>query len=87
MIRQLGVEIADHKTHISNSFIEFAKRYFIPTGEISPVSYKGYTEASKSYMAFIDFTHILYDRGLRSPYSALTVARGRYSDLSKMKKK
>lgn len=48
----LGVEISNQKTHRSKYFMEFAKRYFVPKGEISPFSIKALYQESKSFMAF-----------------------------------
>lgn len=52
LITSLGVEISESKTHESKIFFEFAKRYFVPSGEISPFSIKAALQESKSFMAF-----------------------------------
>jgi hypothetical protein len=52
MIKTLGVEISESKTHISKHFVEFAKRYFIPEGEITPFPVKAILKESRSYYSF-----------------------------------
>lgn len=63
LIKSLGVEISEVKTHRSTIFFEFAKRYFYQGTEISPCSTKGFIEQSKSISSLIEFSNQLRDRG------------------------
>lgn len=78
ILAEIGVEISSAKTHISNCFVEFAKRFFINVGEISPVSNKGINEHSKNFSALIEFMYILEGRGLNFSHSLLDSAFSYY---------
>jgi hypothetical protein len=74
ILTELGVGISSGKTHISDCFVEFAKRYYIHQGEISPVSNKGIHEHSKNFSALIEFMYILAGRGVEFSHSLLESA-------------
>ena len=63
MIKTLGVEISDSKTHISKTFMEFAKRYFTPEGEITHFPIKAILEESRSFYSFRVLLSRYSDRG------------------------
>lgn len=63
LIKYIGVEISESKTHQSLRFFEFAKRYFFNGMEISPCSSKGFIEQSKSITSLIEFVNQLTERG------------------------
>lgn len=44
VIRNMGVELSDSKTHVSKTHYEFAKRWFRSDGEISPIPISGISD-------------------------------------------
>jgi hypothetical protein len=78
ILTEIGVEISSSKTHISENFVEFAKRFFIKEGEISPVSNKGINEHSKNFSALIEFMYISTRRGVKFSLPLLDCAFSYY---------
>lgn len=78
ILTEIGVEISSSKTHISSCFVEFAKRFFIKEGEISPVSNKGIREHSKNFSALIEFMYISVSRGVKFSVPILDSALSYY---------
>jgi len=78
ILTEIGVEISSSKTHISKNFVEFAKRFFIKEGEISPVSNKGINEHSKNFSALIEFMYISAGRGVKFSLPLLDCAFSYY---------
>lgn len=54
VIRSLGVEISELKTHKSQNFFEFAKRMFIKGQEITPFPFSALKECSKRYYRLVN---------------------------------
>jgi hypothetical protein len=50
---ELGVEVSESKTHISTTFMEFAKRLAIPGGEVTPFPISALRETSKRYYLLV----------------------------------
>jgi len=59
LIELIGVDIQMQKSHVGNSLFEFAKRIFIPTGEISPFSIKAGLSETGRFSSFISFFEML----------------------------
>jgi hypothetical protein len=87
ILTELGVEISSSKTHISNNFVEFAKRFFIKEGEISPVSNKGIYEHSKNFSALIEFMYISASRGVKFSVPLLDCALSYYFRVNTVRSK
>jgi hypothetical protein len=54
IISDLGVEVSETKTHISNHTYEFAKRWIHKGEEITPFPYSALKESSKRYYSLIN---------------------------------
>jgi len=54
VIRNLGVEVSDLKTHKSTEFFEFAKRMFYKGQEITPFPISALKESSKRYYRLVN---------------------------------
>jgi len=54
VIRSLGVEISELKTHKSQNFLEFAKRMFYKGQEITPFPISALKESSKRYYRLVN---------------------------------
>jgi hypothetical protein len=54
VIRSLGVEVSELKTHRSKHFFEFAKRLFIRSQEITPFPISSLKECSKRYYRLVN---------------------------------
>lgn len=87
ILSELGVEISSSKTHISNCFVEFAKRFFVKSGEISPVSNKGIYEHSKNFTALIEFMYISVSRGVKFSVPILDCALSYYFRVNTVRSK
>jgi len=85
VINSLGVEISEPKTLISKDILEFAKRLFIPEGEISAISAKALQEHSKNYVALIEFMYTLSGRGVRISDDIQTAACSYYLTANKIR--
>jgi hypothetical protein len=49
----LGVEVSESKTHVSTTFMEFAKRLAIPGGEVTPFPISAIGQTSKRYYLLV----------------------------------
>lgn len=63
VISGLGLEYSPMKTHSSEKFFEFAKRYFYQGVEITPFPFSALKECGKSY---IQLTTLLFEQSLRN---------------------
>jgi hypothetical protein len=60
----LGVEVSQHKTHVSTNTYEFAKRWFRNNKEVSPIQVSAFMETWKSYPLLFQTIKSYYERGL-----------------------
>lgn len=54
LIRRLGVEISDIKTHESEKLFEFAKRLFLNGTEITPFPLSAISESSRKFYLLVN---------------------------------
>lgn len=72
LMNSIGVEISSSKTLISDKIYEFAKRIFLPNGEVSPCSTKGFKEHARSFTAFYMFLDDLRSKGFNFKENLVT---------------
>jgi len=75
LIKSLGVEISDSKSHVSKDTYEFAKRWFQCNIEISPVPISGFSSNTKNpKLLYSQLLELIYKgRGPRSLESSIKV--------------
>jgi len=63
LMSELGVEISEHKSHVSMTHYEFAKRWFANGVELSGIPIPGLMEARSGYLQLYAFIRTLTSRG------------------------
>lgn len=72
VIRSLGVEVSEAKTHISSNFYEFAKRLVLNDQEISPFPFSALREQGSRYYLLVN---LLMECGMKGWVSQLGIPR------------
>jgi len=63
MTKVLGVEISAPKSHVSNYFVEFAKRFYFCGKEVTPFSIKALFSETSSFYSFVVLFKTYLNRG------------------------